>query len=304
MVRFRLRVQLQEFELSAGPTVIGRGSDCNLTIDDDLMSRDHALVRVSDGRVTIRDLGSRNGTWVNGTRIEDEIELHDGDRVRFGSTEARFGRVVTPRRDIVATARIRTCSECGASHVAQAPNCPRCGVPASSTRPGLSRSPSQHTRDFWLSLEVELLEKAMEIFRLDEAEDSMRRLTEKLDLLLQERKAFELAHIEAALAAAIRFANTRGNGRGVGWALDVLRRLEVLPTPELFALIAATPPILLEDASEQLGALIAAHRGRASLSASEESCLQSLEKLRGDVVAFGAFRTSDTTPRSAIPAFQ
>lgn len=304
MVRFRLRLNVQEFELQAGVTVIGRGSNCNLTIEDVLMSRDHAQVRVSDGRVTITDLGSRNGTWVNGSRIEDELELHDGDRLRFGSTEARFGRVVTPRRYVATTASIRNCFGCGAPHVARAPNCPRCGTPAGSTNTAMRRSESQHRRDFWLSLEVELLEKAMEMFRLDEAEDSMRRLSEKLDLLLQQKKTFEVRHIEAALHAAIRFAHTRGSGRSIGWAIDVLRRIELLPQPDLFALIAATPPILLEDARDALTALIAVHRARTSLSLSEESCLASLEKVRDELVAFDAFRTADTTPRSAIPVLQ
>lgn len=304
MVRFRLRLQLQEFELPAGQTIIGRGSSCNLTIDDVLMSRDHALVRVTDGRVTIRDLGSRNGTWLNGSRIEDETELQDGDRIRFGSTEIRFGRVVTPRRDVMTTASIRVCFGCGAPHVAQAPNCPRCGTAAGQGPTGAPRSESQRRRDFWLSLEVELLDKAIEMFRLDEAEESMRRLMEKLDALIEAKKTFEVAKVDAALRAAVRFSRIRGTGRCIGWVFDVLRRVEMLPSPELFAVVAETPPILLEEASEPLGRLIKSHRDRASLAASEESCLRSLEKLHEEVVAFNGFRTMDTAPRTAVPAIQ
>jgi hypothetical protein len=304
MVRFRLRLQLQEFELPAGQTIVGRSSSCNVTIDDVLMSRDHAILRVTDGRVTLRDLGSRNGTWVNGSRIEDEIELHDGDRIRFGTTEIRFGRVVTPRRDLVTTASIRTCYSCGAPHVAQAPNCPRCGAPAGVGPSGIARSDSQRRRDFWLSLEVELLDKAIAMFRLDEAEASMRRLSEKLDGLIEARKTFEVAKVESALGAAVRFSHIRGTGRCIGWALDVLRRVEMLPGPELFANIAATPPILLEEAAEPLARLIASHRARTKLAPSEESCLGSLEKLHQEVVAFNRFRTMDTTPRSALAAIQ
>ncbi len=304
MVRFRFRLQLQEFELPAGQTIIGRGSSCNLTIDDDLMSRDHAIVRVDDGRVTIRDLGSRNGTWVNAARIEDDVELHDGDRIRFGSTEIVFGRVVTPRRDAVTTASIRTCYGCGAPHVAQAPNCPRCGSPAGLGPSGAPRSESQRRRDFWLSLEVELLDKAMGMFRLDEAEEAMRRLTEKLDALIEQKKTFEVANVEAALCAASRFSRIRGTGRCMGWALDVLRRVEMLPGPELFAIVAATPPILLEEALEPLEKLIAAHRARPTLMPSEESCLRSLEKLHEEVVAYKGFRSLDTSPRVAVPTIQ
>jgi hypothetical protein len=303
MVRFRLRLQLQEFELPAGQTIIGRGSNCNLTIDDALMSRDHAIVHVTDGRVTIRDLGSRNGTRVNGSVIEDDTELHDGDRIRFGSTEMIFSRVVTPRRDVATTASIRTCYGCGAPHVAQAPNCPRCGTAAGTGPTGAPRSDSQRRRDFWLSLEVELLDKAMELFRHDEADESIRRLMEKLDARVESKKTFELARVDAALRAAVRFGRIKGSGRYIGWALDVLRRIEMLPSLELFALVAATPPILLEGAHEPLERLIAASRER-ELGPSEQSCLRSLEKLLEEVVEFNGFRTMDTSPRTALPTIQ
>jgi S1-C subfamily serine protease len=48
------------------------------------VSTKHAEIRVVDGRCTLRDLGSTNGTFVNGVRIADEFELHPGDRVSFG----------------------------------------------------------------------------------------------------------------------------------------------------------------------------------------------------------------------------
>ena len=56
-VRFRLRLHLHEYELPAGLTVVGRAVSSNLTIDDALLSREHAAIRVSEARVTVRDLG-------------------------------------------------------------------------------------------------------------------------------------------------------------------------------------------------------------------------------------------------------
>lgn len=297
MVRFRLRLQLHEYELPAGMTVIGRASSCNLTIDDALLSREHAAISLGGERVVARDLGSRNGTYVNGTRIEDDVELHDGDRIKIGGTEVVFSRVVKSRRSSATTAAVANCRACASAYVAVAPVCPRCGVPASAA--SNRRSESQARRDFWLSLEVELLAKAMERFRFDEAEESVLRLQTKLDELLAAGKTFERAALEPALSAVVRFSQARGAGRKIGWALDVLRRLELLPGAELFALIAATPPILLEDASDRLGALIAHHATRA-LDASERSCLQSLDLLRADLVSFGARRMTDTGPRPAV----
>ncbi len=298
MVRFRLRLQVHEYELPAGMTIIGRAPSCNLTIDDALLSREHAAITVGGERVVARDLGSRNGTYVNGLRVEGEIELRDGDRVKIGATEAIFSRVVRSRRPLSATTgAVATCRTCASPYVAPAPNCPRCGAasPAGAER----RTESQTRRDFWLSLEVELLDRAMELLRLGEAEDIVLRLQTKLDELLAVNARFEQTALERALSAVVRFSLARGTSRKIGWVLDVLRKLDLLPGAELFALIAATPPILLEEVSDNLGALIAHHRARVT-GAAEGRCLQSLALLCDDLVALGARRADDTEPHDPV----
>jgi predicted component of type VI protein secretion system len=74
----------QRFEL-AGERTIGReGAD--ITIDDDQVSRTHARVTVAGETVTIEDLGSTNGTFVNGERIDAATTVAPGDEVRIGTT--------------------------------------------------------------------------------------------------------------------------------------------------------------------------------------------------------------------------
>jgi FHA domain/Adenylate and Guanylate cyclase catalytic domain len=68
-----------------GELVVGR-LNADLTIDDPLISRRHALVRPVDGTLEVEDLGSLNGTWVNGERISSARRLGSGDVVGFGST--------------------------------------------------------------------------------------------------------------------------------------------------------------------------------------------------------------------------
>src|SRR5262245_40892908 len=63
--------------------MVGRSSLCDLPVDDPTVSRRHASVEVSSGRLRIRDLGSLNGTFINGTRIADEV-ARPGDGVSFG----------------------------------------------------------------------------------------------------------------------------------------------------------------------------------------------------------------------------
>ncbi len=75
----------------AGPPVrIGRNDDCDLRLADVCVSRSHALLR-SDGLCwRLRDLGSTNGTWVNGVRVIGEVTVEEGDAVRFGQSAFRI----------------------------------------------------------------------------------------------------------------------------------------------------------------------------------------------------------------------
>ncbi|HUQ23630.1 MAG TPA: FHA domain-containing protein [Gaiellaceae bacterium] len=75
--------------------VIGR-ADADLTIDDEEVSRRHAVVRPGDGAIEIEDLGSRNGTYVNGVRIDSVTRLAGGDSVKLGKSvlQVDSGRAV------------------------------------------------------------------------------------------------------------------------------------------------------------------------------------------------------------------
>ena len=79
-------------ELDGSLLTLGRSRDCDIPIDDPSVSRRHAeLHRDSDG-FTLVDLGSTNGTQVNGRKI-DRVPLQNGDRITLGQTELRFERL-------------------------------------------------------------------------------------------------------------------------------------------------------------------------------------------------------------------
>lgn len=65
--------------------VVGRSSDLDMVLVEDMVSRRHAKISVNGDNVTIQDLGSTNGTFVNGERIE-RMTLTDGDRVLIGTS--------------------------------------------------------------------------------------------------------------------------------------------------------------------------------------------------------------------------
>ncbi|MEW5742099.1 MAG: ATP-binding protein [Myxococcota bacterium] len=68
---------------------LGRGDEADVRLDDSAMSRRHVELLVKDGCVTVRDLGSRNGTWHNGVKVT-EATLRDGDRLKLGGTLLHF----------------------------------------------------------------------------------------------------------------------------------------------------------------------------------------------------------------------
>jgi DNA-binding winged helix-turn-helix (wHTH) protein len=74
----------REFMLREGENVIGRAPESRLPIDSAAVSRRHARVFVTRGQATLEDLGSKNGTFLDGTRIDRPTRLADGARVIVG----------------------------------------------------------------------------------------------------------------------------------------------------------------------------------------------------------------------------
>lgn len=79
-----------------GELVIGR-QNADLTIDDAQVSRRHVAVRLEGGQLEVEDLGSANGTFVNGSRIEGPVKVGGGAKIRVGRTEFEVRGVLPPR---------------------------------------------------------------------------------------------------------------------------------------------------------------------------------------------------------------
>ena len=79
--------------LAEGDHVVGRDPELPVCLPFPSVSRRHALVRVHAGEATVEDLGSKNGTFLNGRRLREPQALSAGDVVRAGSVEVRVGMV-------------------------------------------------------------------------------------------------------------------------------------------------------------------------------------------------------------------
>ena len=82
--------------LETGENVIGRDDDCAVVLDFTGVSRRHARIIVEHGHFVLEDLGSKNGTWKNETRVRQAVDLRDGDCIRLGGVPLTFRSDVRP----------------------------------------------------------------------------------------------------------------------------------------------------------------------------------------------------------------
>ena len=121
---WRLVGERESFEIS-GRHVIGRDADCDFTVASDSLSRRHARLELRKGRLLVTDLGSSNGTFVNGQGVVERV-LGVGDEVRFDVESFRvqgpvdLGRALTGP-DAAAVTRVRSAAEDAGMTMASGP---------------------------------------------------------------------------------------------------------------------------------------------------------------------------------------
>ena len=95
---------------------IGRSQSCSLCAGSSAVSRQHCMISRDESKVTVRDMGSRNGTLVNGEKIEGTVELASGDEITVGplkfllTISTSLNSVKKPEVKSVAEAVVRTAS--------------------------------------------------------------------------------------------------------------------------------------------------------------------------------------------------
>ncbi|MCC6647849.1 MAG: FHA domain-containing protein [Polyangiaceae bacterium] len=267
-MRFRLRYQHHNLELAPGHFVIGRSTDCQLSLDDPLVSRRHARLVVTDDSIYLEDLGSRNGVLVSGAKVEGKRQLVGGDRFTIGSQEM----VVI---DSQGSDRSVTGPATGSVHATFA------GPLTVTSMPALKSDQDEGSRkaDAFKLLGA-VADKALAMGKADEAE---RILGSLLGQLIERARAgakLQPEVIEQAARYAARLAGATGKGSWVDYTIELFalhqRVVSAVVVDELYVSVRRASAVNLA----QLRAYLAAMKTVSTqLSPNERFLLQRVEGL-------------------------
>jgi len=233
VARFRLRFLLQEFDLAGPEVLIGRSSECHITIEDPLISRKHARVDIRGEEAFVCDLGSRNGVRINGRLVKGEQLLKDSDRLHLGTRELCFGVVGKQAPPPRPTGYMRLCHACGTPYPEGSASCPSCGAPGLADEDTMSGAIAEPKRSWTFHLLGEVIERALASGRAVEAERLMRRAAKEIDERLAQGDRLEPGHIAMIASAAVRLAKLVGSSDWVAWALTLHRRQGMMLSDEV-----------------------------------------------------------------------
>jgi len=212
---FRIRYLAHDLELPNGEFVVGRGPECQLAVDDPLVSRKHAVLRVGAGGVVAQDLGSRNGVLVNGSRIDGPRELVPGDKIRIGNQEIIIYKTDEPRSSPLADEEHRRAMQTiGGMQVAEIHASIEAAALDSKGEVDLRIGRSETSRRFQsVRLLCGVADKALAMGRADEAE---RILASLLQGILKRAKGGQrpkggVAEYAALYAARLAAATMKGS---------------------------------------------------------------------------------------------
>jgi pSer/pThr/pTyr-binding forkhead associated (FHA) protein len=153
MTRILLLYQGNSIELPPGETVVGRAIECSIRFNDPAVSREHARLTFDEHGLCLDDLGSSNGTFVNGRLARGRMPLQNEDVIQLGrkmlkvsileetTTQEGSTKVTSPHRVVSwraaegATGAQLNCVACRAKIPADADTCPNCGEPTAPNRP-------------------------------------------------------------------------------------------------------------------------------------------------------------------------
>jgi len=310
LARFSIRYLNYDLELPAGAFTIGRSPECQLALDDPLISRKHATLHVAADEIVFEDLGSRNGTTVNGESVRGSRPLKPGDKIGLGSQEILLLRLADPRSGMKTVAPCAHCGEalapedlvcvkcgtkapqtdairctaCGAIAPSGTTRCPACGLPVGrrAVHDTIMKPLEPETRQTSaFRLLAGVADKALAMGRVDEAERILGNLLRDFRSQLEEKKQVPEDSLEDASRYAIRLAEATGRTSWIDWVFDAFRLSErMLPGPIIDSLHALVRKVRYPLGEPLQGYLNAMRAAVPTMRPAERFLLKRLEGLR------------------------
>jgi len=231
-VSFRLRYLQHDLELSEGQFAVGRNASCQLSLDDPLVSRRHALLTVGPSGVEIEDLQSRNGVLVNGARIVGAVALQVGDKIVIGSQEMTLvqGQARETSAQKVTSANLPRMTLSRMEAAMQQPLSPQeqssvsfssVSIPSSSGVTEADPEPSMLRRVDGFRVLGGVAEKALAMGRADEAERLLAgALTDVIEACRGGRR-IPASLAEQAARFSAKLATTTGKGAWADYVIEL-----------------------------------------------------------------------------------
>ncbi|MBK8995346.1 MAG: FHA domain-containing protein [Myxococcales bacterium] len=212
LTRVRLRHRGQELLLTEGTYLIGRDASCHILLDDAKVSRRHARINVRGEQVSIDDLGSMNGLYVNGVRLTGSQPLFDGDWLTAGSEELEVLIGDTARRRSAASTQ---------DEFTPVPSSSEAETTRRISEPPDDPETTQKSRA--LEILASIADRAFDAGRVDDAEDLLK--TTLLDMAQEVSLGHELEQdsLDFATSYALRLAQATGTARWFDFTVDLLR---------------------------------------------------------------------------------
>lgn len=243
-IRFRLRFLLQEIDLPQGDTLVGRSATCQVTLDDPLVSREHARIRIQGGAASVEDLGSRNGVQLGGRPIVGVAPLSNGDRIRIGTQELVFLELPASadqsgRGTSRQTGFMCHCASCSRAYPAELVACPACGAKDRVEEDTLTGQDDQ--KAWGLELAAEAVERARASGSIEHLERVLAHARLGIEQRLAEGQAVERQLIDGVALGAGAVATKRADASWGRWVLSIYASLGWAPPASFSEQLASLP---------------------------------------------------------------
>jgi hypothetical protein len=298
LARYRLRFLLQEVDVHRGVTVIGRSPDCQVTIEDPLVSRQHARITIDDTGARVEDLKSRNGVKVNNQVIKGATVIKDGDRVRIGTQELVFCELAEGSGPVAArtTGFLRHCARCRLPYPQELTACPSCGETMQLEEDTMTGQLGGDTSRSWgLQLLLEVLDKALALGRVPDAVRALQRIQAQMEERIAAGERIDPKQLDEVTRSACSIASATRDVSHVTWLTRVYPRVNAMPSASVIEALGAVALSMRADMRAAVGELIEWVR-----VASDQSHLKRLEQVALAMDAADARGDPDQTTRNPV----